>query len=418
MGRKKSLRNLQNHHTRATTSLTNRAAIDTEDSQVVTPPETATNSSTELKLVDKHEAKPVSSRKRARKDTLGSGTAELEGRPAKISRAEKDGVVQAAPQTAQQVAIDKNTENKRSLRSQDPKKISELALLFQEETPQAYIAKHELIKIVDDEPDAIKRNIKNETSEGGINVASAPNPPPTPHTPIPPARFAPITSFDFSQFERKASKMKDDPLKDELFIPDHRRHAAREKRWRNVENERSQQLYNKLRNELERLKGPDWLKVIGQNRADDEAIRKRDHLITAIETELAKQRRFTEELRKQKRAKVERTLSPEQGSEGGSKGRRSLSVAQDIGGDENTTGSLSKSRLQKSKKASQSDLKTEEKPFTSFFSKAHLRNAATKNWRKSARNAMAFGELMPPIDVMDFELPAALIEEGIKARKR
>lgn len=271
---------------------------------------------------------------------------------------------------------------------------------------------------MEDEPNAIPRVVKKpgecESYEGLPSGAhhSTLQPPPTPVTPIPTARSAPITTFDFSQFERKAARFMNDPLKDDHYIAPHKKHFLREKRWRNVENERSQQLYNKLRNELERLKGPDWLKVLGCNRPNEQAIARKEHLIISIEKELAKQRRFTEELKKQKRAKAERiTTSPERGLKGLERGR-SGSMVGDDGKDEVDANRSLKSR----KSQSHSHIKSEEKPFTSFFSKPHLRNAATKNWRKSARNAMAFGQQLPPMVQSAFELPPTWIDEVIKSR--
>lgn len=283
-----------------------------------------------------------------------------------------------------------------------------------------YVAKNEPILIVEDEPDAIPRVVK-KPGEGEASEASSssnhhfiPQPPPTPITPIPAARTAPIGIFDFSQFEKKAARFVNDPLKDAHYELPHKRHAMKEKRWRNIENEKSQQLYNKLRNELEKLKGPEWFKVLGFNRANPDAIAKKEHLIISIEKELSKQRRFAEELRKQKRAKAERTTSPEHPKPSTDR-RRSRSTTRENDGDEDVEGERP-SKLRKMAPASEA--KTEERPFTSFFSKEHLRNAAMKNWRKSGRHAQAFGQQLPPIPQTDFDFtfPLSLVEEVTKTK--
>lgn len=236
----------------------------------------------------------------------------------------------------------------------------------------------------------------------------------TPGVSIPVTRSAPITTFDFSQFEKKAARFASDPLKDIQYEQPHKRHAMKEKRWRNIENEKSQQLYNKLRNELDKLKGPEWFKVLGLNRANPEAISKREQLIQSMERELSKQKRFTEELRKQKRAKADRTTSPEHLKPPVQSRRRSRSVTLDNGEDD-----VEGERPSKSKKTVlPPEVNIEEKPFTSFFSKPHLRNAATKNWRKSGRHAQAFGHQLPPISQIDFDLtfPPSMVEEVAKSR--
>ncbi|KAI5780680.1 hypothetical protein DFH27DRAFT_582899 [Peziza echinospora] len=431
----------------------------------------------------------------------------------------------AATQTTGQQVAENKAQSTRSLRSQDPKKIIDIALFFPEEAP-VYIGKDEPILIVDEEypPRQDTRSSKRAGSttsqppdgggggcgEGNLNCESSggipaplppplsspsnatttttntttpttarrfspiPQPPPTPSTVIPAARSAPITTFDFSQFEKKAARIKDDPLPSTTYIQTHKKHAAKEKRWRNVENERSQQLYSRLKDTLEKLKGPDWVRILKVQRADDaEGLRKRSYLIRSIEKELAKQKRFTEEIRRQKRAKMERTMSPEggarsvcsdpggggsggKGSGGGGKGGRkgegtagASSAAMEYHHDESAgrdyPGS-SGGRSSKQAKFSRKSLPLatappppssssshhnhnsqqqhpplppppppqppkEEKPFLSFFTKPHLRHAATKNWRKSARNAMAFGEPIPVVPTAEFELPKGFVDE-------
>ena len=264
----------------------------------------------------------------------------------------------------------------------------------------------------------LKKPGDGETAEASASSSNHPSPYQASYTPgalIPAARSAPITTFDFSQFEKKAAKFASDPLKDFQYEQPHKKHSMKEKRWRNIENEKSQQLYNKLRNELDKLKGPEWFKVLGLNRANPGAISKREQLIQSMERELSKQKRFTEELRKQKRAKADRTMSPEHLKPPSQNRRRSRSATLDNSEDDaEEEHPPTKSR----KTLAPPEVKVEEKPFMSFFSKPHLRNAATKNWRKSGRHAQAFGQQLPPIPQIDFDLtfPLSMVEEVAKSR--
>lgn len=140
---KKNLRNHRNHHA-------GPSAVD-DDSRdfLVTPPETATNSGTELKQADQHEETDVPPRKRARKEPSKSTKADIEAKPTKKSLASRnDDSADAVPTKVQEVVPEQKNDNKRSLRSQDPTKISELAALFQEDNvPGIYIPRVLVIKL-------------------------------------------------------------------------------------------------------------------------------------------------------------------------------------------------------------------------------------------------------------------------------
>lgn len=133
---KKSMRNLHIHHGTAAQQESTLADENTVHSQVVTPPETATNSGTELRQANKHEETTIPTRKRTRNETLNSIlSADLDERPTKASRktSRKATPVRDGTVNVPEVPTEQQNENKRTLRSQDPRKISELALLFQEE---------------------------------------------------------------------------------------------------------------------------------------------------------------------------------------------------------------------------------------------------------------------------------------------
>ena len=60
-----------------------------------------------------------------------------------------------------------------------------------------------------------------------------------------------------------------------------------------------------------------------------------------------------------------------------------------------------------------------EQPFTSFFAKPHLRAAAMENHRRSGRTRYAFGQPVPELDILEFELPNGFVtDEARKASAR
>jgi len=134
---KKNLRNLRNHHA-------GPSVVDNDSKgSLVTPPETATNSGTELKQADQHEETDAPPRKRARRESSKPVKADAEAKPTKKPRAPRDDASgNAVPAEVLELVLEQKNDNKRSLRSQDPTKISELAALFQEDSaPGIYIPK-------------------------------------------------------------------------------------------------------------------------------------------------------------------------------------------------------------------------------------------------------------------------------------
>jgi len=130
---KKNLRNHRNHYA---------GPSDCKDS-LATPPETATNSGTELKQADQHEETDAPPRKRVRKELSKPIKVDIEAKPTRETRASgSDASADAVPAIVQEVVPEQKNDNKRALRSQDPTKISELAALFQEDnSPGIYILK-------------------------------------------------------------------------------------------------------------------------------------------------------------------------------------------------------------------------------------------------------------------------------------
>lgn len=237
-----------------------------------------------------------------------------------------------------------------------------------------------------------------------------------------------------SQFEDQAAKYDRDPLVESLYSLSHKRGAMKEKRFKNVESERLKHTYSKLAEELQRLKGPEWRKIIKADRNETLAQSKvrRDYYIKAIEGELAKQKRYMAEERKQKQARTERSQSPETmpnhtpPSETQSR-KRCHSTATLESEIDTSARTIKKPRIAPKTKATVAAAaappapvqqpKEAEDNFTSFYSKPHLRDAATQKWRKSARNITAFGLPLPDMPQRDYSLPAEWIAERQNLRK-
>ena len=264
--------------------------------------------------------------------------------------------------------------------------------------PLVYVDKNAHITVVDDDD-------TESSSEDNIEVTTKVSQEKLVVPAVVAARSAPIVAFDWSLFKKKAAKIIDDPLPDDVYTWDHKKLGAKEKKWRNIENERTSKLYNKFQQELERLKA---IKPLRSEKPEDK--KTREHLISCLENELAKQARYNEELRKQKRSNSSRSSSLKSTTPSA---RCSVSPQADAVKRPSGKGPAKIKRA-----ASELETKKEEKEFTTFFKKPHLKIAAIKNYRKSARNAVAFGEPLPVIGTADFDLPTDFIEEGQQVRKR
>ncbi|KAI9805424.1 MAG: hypothetical protein M1825_000675 [Sarcosagium campestre] len=244
---------------------------------------------------------------------------------------------------------------------------------------------------------------------------------------------------DFSSVEKGARQSIKDALEESNYIKAHKREERREKQQRNIDKMRAQHERDHLERLLDGLKGPDWLRVMGISgitESDKKSYEpKRDVVIHEVVALLEKFRCWREE---EKRMKTKREHSAQLTAEATAKdSRESEEGAQQ----EQHAGDLSDSdeppdlsdvdawaarqlrqeaisakggRLPGSRKVTpvpqaavtpaKSPLESQ-KPFTSFYSKPHLRTAAIGSQRRSGRTVSAFGQPLPTLATQEFALP-------------
>jgi hypothetical protein len=265
----------------------------------------------------------------------------------------------------------------------------------------------------------------------------------------------------FTSFERLSlpltpvsSDYVDDPLSDEYFLKAHRRAERKEKQLRNIEKERAQHEKVQLEHLLECLRGPDWLRVMGVTGITDGARKewepKRDYFIREVRALLTKFKVWREQEKKLSQEKETALLAKgeeEEDDENEDGIEHAVDSIEDDDQFDDTSSSANapdpsdvdawaaRQLLQEAKIATKRPQKRKAhsrpldipirppsppKPFTSFFSKPHLRAAALGKSRHG-RTALAFGHPIPDIPPSEFQLPTEyLTAEALKthARKR
>lgn len=226
-----------------------------------------------------------------------------------------------------------------------------------------------------------------------------------------------------------------DPMNDAVYLKAHRRAERQEKQLRNIEKERAMHEKVQLERLLDGLKGHDWLRVMGISGITDGEKKayepKRDYFIREVLILLEKFREWKEE---EKRRKVEKEESMLDEDEDQEEDRSDEDDESDVNPpDFNTTEaaaiplhkegtSASKAptekRLHRAKTSSAPDV---QKPFTSFYSKPYLRDAAIGKHRRG-RARFAFGQPLPePVD-RDFGLPEEILSpeaiDGVRRSRR
>ncbi|MCJ1387432.1 hypothetical protein MMC18_000275 [Xylographa bjoerkii] len=244
---------------------------------------------------------------------------------------------------------------------------------------------------------------------------------------------AAVQKIDFSSIPQQMLRTGTDPLSDEVYFKAHRRAERQEKQLRNIEKERAQHEKVQLERLLEGLKGHDWLRVMGISGITDSEKKsfepKRDWFIREVSYLIDKFKRWKEE---EKRRKVEKELSVKADEEeddeddveaGGSFGDSSNSP-QDVdtlAALQLHNESVSASRTKhKGKHAIIASLQPPplERPFTSFYSKPYMREAALGKHRRG-RTRFAFGQVVPELAERPFDLPREMLtNDAIKASAR
>lgn len=239
----------------------------------------------------------------------------------------------------------------------------------------------------------------------------------------------------------------EDSLTDEYFGSIHRRPERQEKGIRNTDKSRAQHEKDTVMRLLGDLQGHDWLKSMGvsgiteSKKKDYEPARA--HFIKGCQTLLEKFRIWREE---EKRRKLEKEIAMAEAD-----------MAEDVemeevDADEEDDGNVSdgdppdysdvdasaarqlhdeaiaRSAPLRPSKAIERRTKVDvmpppvypmEKDFTSFFAKPHLRPTEVKKTRRSGRSTLAWGQPIPEITDVEFDLPEEFRdEETLKAHAR
>ncbi|KAL2854228.1 something about silencing, SAS, complex subunit 4-domain-containing protein [Aspergillus pseudoustus] len=248
--------------------------------------------------------------------------------------------------------------------------------------------------------------------------------------------------------EKQEKEVHEDPLNEKVYFKAHRRHERQEKQLRNIERDRAQHEKQQLDRLLDELQGQEWLRVMGLTGrilTDQEKKLyepKRDFFIKEISALLQKFKIWKEEEKRRKLDKDHKSASfHSESSHAKDKDGKSDEEAEndqetsEPPPDINDVDALAAHQLLQEarsatagKRSSRADPEPEplpppppaepDKPFTSFFSKPHLREAAMSGNRKG-RTRLAFGLPIPDVEEKEFELPGDILTaDAIKSCQR
>ncbi|KAK8162771.1 something about silencing, SAS, complex subunit 4-domain-containing protein [Phyllosticta citrichinensis] len=241
-----------------------------------------------------------------------------------------------------------------------------------------------------------------------------------------------IQSVDFSTIVRHTPHhITSDPLGDDVFFKAHRRAERKEKQLRNIEKERAMHEKVQLERLLDGLLGHDWLKVMGITGITDSEKKeyepKRDYFIAEVRALVDKFRVWKEE---EKRLRVEKEQAQH------AKGEEEDDVEDEVVPDSSDEDAGAARQLQQEAISASGSSASKpkpppapvykwwlrepspEKPFTSFYSKPHLR-AAALGQQRHGRNVTAFGQPIPELPEQEFCLPDDFITpEALAALER
>ncbi|KAL8939089.1 MAG: hypothetical protein Q9211_002902 [Gyalolechia sp. 1 TL-2023] len=233
--------------------------------------------------------------------------------------------------------------------------------------------------------------------------------------------------LDFTSAERHARQIAADPLTEQLYRQAHRRAERGEKSHRNREKESAQHEKSQLERILEELKGHGWLKTMGISGITDSEKKvyepKRTIFIQRVTALLDKFRAWKEE-EKRRKFERERASTVDEEEEEGMESVRAESPGGFDGVNERKGSSRAKRNRQRdtgsagtrpstiSKRVRLQTLELlplpVEKPFTSFYSKPYLRDAALSKHRRG-RLRFAFGQQVPELEEREFDLPSEML---------
>lgn len=251
---------------------------------------------------------------------------------------------------------------------------------------------------------------------------------------------------DFTFLDKRGnSDSQPDPLPDEYYDVAHKRAERLERSIRNSEKGRAQHEKDQVIRLLEGLQGHDWLKVMGvsgiteSKKKDYEPARA--HFVRGCIAILEKFRTWREE---EKRRKLEKDMALAAAAEEEADEEEALYDEEDDGNrsdgdppdysdvdhaaarqlhDEAIFRSAPMVPSKPEKRARvvpvPAPAPEPEKEFKSFYSKPHLREAALGKRRSGRSAASAFGQPVPEISELDFDLPAEFRDkETLEANAR
>ncbi|KAK0660893.1 hypothetical protein DIS24_g2962 [Lasiodiplodia hormozganensis] len=250
-----------------------------------------------------------------------------------------------------------------------------------------------------------------------------------------------IQTVDFSTIVRHTPHhITTDPLDDDFFFKAHRRAERKEKQLRNIEKERAMHEKVQLERLLDGLLGHDWLRVMGVTGITDSEKKefepKRDYFISEVRALVDKFRIWKEE---EKRLRLEKEQAQQAKDEDEEEADQHAERAEEDSMGEPPNSSdvdawAARQLQQEAISASGSSNKqpkprpppppiiyrppSPERPFTSFYSKPHLR-AAAMGKQRHGRNVTAFGQPVPEPPEEEFALPEEyLTPEALRAHAR
>ena len=241
-----------------------------------------------------------------------------------------------------------------------------------------------------------------------------------------------IRKLDFSAVSPLIQHSATDPLTDSFYFKAHRRAERQEKQLRNIEKERAQHEKVQLERLLEGLKGHDWLRVMGISGITDSEKKsyepKRDYFVHEVRCLIEKFKRWKEEEKRRKVEKEQSIKADDDDDEDESVLASSLNDTSTPDVDALAAQQLHNESLSASKprrKVGRPPAVVEplqpppiEKPFTSFYTKPYIRQAALSKHRRG-RTRFAFGHPVPEAAERPFRLPGELLtEDAIRASRR
>ena len=249
----------------------------------------------------------------------------------------------------------------------------------------------------------------------------------------PSAQYNGAQVVDFSTIDRNTTHDLNDPLSDAVYFKAHRRAERKEKQLRNIEKERAMHEKVQLERLLDGLKSYDWLKVMGITGITESGAKKfepkRQYFISEVRALVDKFRIWKDEEKRLKIEKEQAQQAREEAEEAEDQEEGDVASSADPPSSEIDASAARQLQLEarsatktcprlKFKLSAPDRPASPEKPFTSFYAKPHLRDAALGR-NRHGRTATAFGYPIPEFEEREFSLPKDyLTPEAITAAQR